>query len=169
VQLLKTHAIRKKQYIDDIDYDEEAISGMLLDDHAISSVARPGTSIQRIGTSAGKASNQMIRPSSSAGRPLSGVVRPASSRAGTASNENRLKTANKINRAGTGRAMTSGGRQIRLATASLQSLNSSPSLNINDINAKNVVKKKSLAKVIINLLRWLFKIFFAFYLLIFLI
>jgi len=130
VQLLKTHAIRKKQYIDDIDFDEEAVSGMLLDEHAISSVARPGTSIP-----------------SSAGRPLSGVVRPATGRAGTASNEKRLSTANKMNRAGTGRVMTSGGRQIRLATASLQSLNSSPSLNINDINSKTVVKKKSLAKV----------------------
>lgn len=147
MQLLKTHAIRKKQYIDDIDFDEEAVSGMLLDEHAISSVARPGTSIHRIGTSAGKGSNPMIRPSSSAGRPMSGVVRPATGRAGTASNEKRLSTANKMNRAGTGRVMTSGGRQIRLATASLQSLNSSPSLNINDINSKTVVKKKSLAKV----------------------
>lgn len=151
--MLKTHAIRKKQYIDDIDYDEEAISGMLLDEHAISSVARPGTSIQRVGTSAGKsANNPMVRPSSSAGRPMSGVVRPASGRKETASNESRLKTANKMNRAGTGRAMTSGGRQVRLATASLQSLNSAPSLNVNDINPKNVVKKKSLAKVINYLL-----------------
>jgi len=159
--LLKTHAIRKKQYIDDIDYDEEAISGILLDEHAISSVARPGTSIQRVGTSSGKANNPMVRPSSSAGRPMSGVVRPATGRTGTASNESRMKTANKMNRAGTGRAMTSGGRHIRLATASLQSLNSSPSLNINDINPKNVVKKKSLAKV--NNAYMLFYICYFFY------
>ena len=89
----------------------------------------------------------MVRPSSSSGRPLSGVVRPATGRSGTASNENRLKTASKINRVGTARATTSGGRHIRIATASLQSLNSSPSLDINDLNPKNVVKKKSLAKV----------------------
>jgi len=116
----------------------------------------------RIGTSSGKANNPMVRPSSSSGRPLSGVVRPASARSGTASNENRMKTANKMNRAGTGRAMTSGGRHIRLATASLQSLNSSPSLNINDINPKNVVKKKSLAKVFSLIMKLLKNIFFIF-------
>ncbi len=111
-------------------------------------MARPGTSIQRVGTSSGKGINPMIRPTSSSGRPLSGVVRPATgNRAGTTSNENRLKTASKMNRSGTARVMSSGGRQVRLATATLQSLNSSPSLNINDINAKSVVKKKSLAKV----------------------
>lgn len=147
MQLLKTHSIRKKNFIDDLEYDEEAIGEALLDDHAISSIARPGTSIQRLGTASGKANNPMIRPSSSSGRPLSGVIRPATGRNGTASNENRLKSANRNNRVGTSRAMTSGGRYIRIATASLQSLNSSPSLNINDINPKNVVKKKSLSKV----------------------
>jgi hypothetical protein len=120
----------------------------MLDEHSITNHTRPGTSIQRLGTSSGKANNPLIRPSSSSGRPLSGVVRPASGRKGTATtNENRLSTASKSNRVGTSRLTTSGGRHIRLATASLQSLNSAPSLDINDINPKNVVKKKSLSKV----------------------
>lgn len=119
----------------------------MLDEHSITNHSRPGTSIQRMGTSSGKPNNPLIRPSSSSGRPLSGVVRPASGRKGTASNENRLSTANKSNRIGTSRLTTSGGRHIRLATASLQSLNSAPSLDINDINPKTVVKKKSLSKV----------------------
>ena len=36
---------------------------------------------------------------------------------------------------------------MRIATASLQSLNSTMSLNVNDINSKEIVKKQSLAKV----------------------
>lgn len=117
---------------------------MLLEDNKLSNAPKPGTSYQRTNT-ANKNSGPMMRPMSSVGRPLSGVVRPnsVSNRQGTTSN--RLLTGS--NRIGTSRGYTSQGRQLRLATASLQSLNSSITLNINDINPKTIVTKKSLAKV----------------------
>jgi hypothetical protein len=115
-----------------------------LDDNKLSNAPRPGTSYHKPGT-ANKGGNPMMRPMSSIGRPVSGVVRPNSinNRQGTTSN--RLLTSN--NRTGTSRGTTSQGRQLRLATASLQSLNSSITLNLNDINPKSIVTKKSLAKV----------------------
>lgn len=144
VQLLKTHAIRKKNYIDDLELDDETLGEILLEDNKLSNAPRPGTSIQRVSTT--KNVSPLVRPVTSSGRPLSGVIRPASSqRQGTAS-QNRLQTAIN-NRIGTSRATTSGGRHLRLATASLQSLNSSPSLDMNNIIPKSIVKKRSLAKV----------------------
>ena len=73
-------------------------------------------------------------------------MRP-NSRVGTQSDNSRLSTVSKGNRLGTTRATTSGGRNLRLATASLNSLNSSTNLDINDIKVKNIIKNKSLAKV----------------------
>ena len=115
-----------------------------MDDNKLSNAPKPGTSYQRPGTS-NKNNVPMMRPMSSVGRPVSGVVRPNSinNRQGTTSN--RLLT--KSNQIGTARGSTSQGRQLRLATATLQSLNSSITLNINDINPKTIVTKKSLAKV----------------------
>ncbi len=51
---------------DDLEIDEEGIGDILLDDHRISNAARPGTSIQRLGT-ANKGANQLIRPTTSSG------------------------------------------------------------------------------------------------------
>ena len=121
---------------------------MLLDENRISNAARPGTSLMRPGTSQKGGPSPLVRPVSSSGRAVTGVVRPQSSqRQGTQSNQSRLQTASKGQRLGTTRATTSGGRYMRIATASLQSLNSTMSLNVNDINSKEIVKKQSLAKV----------------------
>jgi hypothetical protein len=145
VQVLKTHAIRRKNYLDDLELDDEGFGEILLDDNKLSNAPRPGTSVQRIGTS--KNISPLVRPVTSSGRPLSGVVRPGSSqqRLGT-SNQNRLQTAMN-NRVGTSRATTSGGRYLRIATSSLQSLNSSMTLDLNSIEPKKLVKDKSKAKV----------------------
>jgi tetratricopeptide repeat protein 8 len=155
VQLLKTHGIRRKNYVDDLELDEEGLGEMLLDDNKLSSMARPGTSLMRPGTSS-KGISPMVRPISSSGRPLSGIVRPQSSNRKTGVNNLRQQTGNRV---GTSRAITSGGRHLRLATASLQSLNSSLSLNLNDINPKNIVKKKSLARAITDYLFYVAKNF----------
>ena len=138
-QLLKTHAIRRKNYIDDLEFDEEGIGEILLEDHKVSNLARPGTSIRIQNTSKGV--SPLIRPVTSSGRPLSGVVRPQSgtNRLNTASNS--LLRQQTGYRTGTSRTTTAGGRHLRIATASLKSLNSSPSLDINDIVPKNIVKK----------------------------
>jgi len=121
---------------------------MLLDENKISSACRPGTSLLKPGTSSKGGNSALVRPVSSSGRPVTGVVRPASRGVGNQSNQSRLQTASKGQRLGTTRATTSGGRYMRIATASLQSLNSSLSLNVNDINSKEIVKKQSLAKVL---------------------
>jgi tetratricopeptide repeat protein 8 len=142
VQLLKTHAIRKKNFIDDLEIDDESLGDKILDEYKVTNNARPGTSFQGTGS---KGINQAVRPMSSSGRPISGVVRP-NSRAMSRENSkggNRLSSMSGQNT----RLVTSGGRNVRIATATLQSLNSSMTLNVNDINPKSLVKKKSLAKV----------------------
>jgi len=156
-QLLKTHAIRRKNYIDDLELDEEGIGEILLEDHKVSNVVRPGTSIMAPSTA--KGISPLIRPVTSSGRPLSGVVRPqSSSRLNTASNSNMIRKQTG-NRVATSRATTSGGRHLRIATASLKSLNSSISLDINDIVPKNLIKKPSLAKAVADYLFYVEKNF----------
>ena len=132
-QLLKTHCIRKKNYVDHLESDESSIGDLILDDHSISTLPRPGTSLRAVGV--GSAGN---RPITSSGRPITGVVRPGTvSRVGTSSGN--------IVRVGTGmnitRATTSGGRYLRVATASLQSINSSLTLDTKSINPKTIIKK----------------------------
>lgn len=154
-QLLKTHAIRRKNYIDHLEADEQTLGELILDDHSISSIPRPGTSLRQTGTS--KVVNPMMRPTSSTGRPMTGVVRPGSmARVGTASGQILRGTSA---RAGTSRATTSGGRYLRIATASLQSLNSNFSLDTKDINPKTIVLKKSLSKAVADYLFYVEKNF----------
>ncbi len=71
-QLLKTHCIRRKNYIDHLESDESSIGDMILDDHSISTLPRPGTSFKNVGMGQGGQS----RPITSSGRPMTGVVRP---------------------------------------------------------------------------------------------
>jgi tetratricopeptide repeat protein 8 len=143
-QLLKTHAIRRKNHIDDLEIDDEGLGDKLLDEHKISNQAKPGTSF-----SGSKGVNQAVRPMSSSGRPLSGVVRP-NSRA--QNQDNKSSSNNRMQTSSNNRMITSGGRNVRIATATLQNINSSSPLNINDINVKNLVKKRSLAKVFLYFL-----------------
>ena len=150
-QLLKTHCIRKKNYVDHLESDENSIGDLILDDHSISTLPRPGTSLRAVGT--GSAGN---RPITSSGRPITGVVRPGTiSRVGTSSGN--------IVRVGTGmnitRATTSGGRFIRAATASLQSINSSLTLDTKNINPKTIIRKKSLSKAVVDYLFYVEKNF----------
>lgn len=142
VQLLKTQAISKKSYIDDLEIDDVGLGGKLLDEYQINESARPGTSFQRPGSKSGI---QAIKPMSSSGRPISGVVRNKTNQ--------KSESRSDILRQNTGsnnRLMTSGGRNIRIATATLQSINSSMTLDVNNINVKNLIKKKALAKVSFN-------------------
>ena len=150
-QLLKTHCIRRKNYVDHLESDESSIGDLILDDHSISTLPRPGTSLRAVGTSSGG-----NRPITSSGRPMTGVVRPGTiSRVGTSSGN--------IVRAGTGmnlsRATTSGGRFLRAATASLQSINSSLTLDTKSLNPKTIIKKKSLSKAVVDYLFYVEKNF----------
>jgi len=56
---------------------------------------------------------------SKSGRPITGFARPGTNRPTTSSNGNRLDTAMRSNVPGTARPITSGGRYIRLGTASI--------------------------------------------------
>ena len=144
-QLLKTHCITRKNYVDHLESDESSIGDLILDDHSISSLPRPGTSFKNVGNTQGG----VARPVTSSGRPMTGVVRP-----GTISRVN--PSSGSIVRTGTGmnltRAMTSGGRYLRAATASLQSINSSMTLDTKSINPKKIVMIKSLSKAIVDYL-----------------
>ena len=149
-QLLKTHCIRRKNYVDHLESDESSIGDLILDDHSISTLPRPGTSLRGVGTGVGG------RPITSSGRPMTGVVRAGTvSRVGTSSGN--------IVRASTGmniaRATTSGGRYLRVATASLQSINSSLTLDTKSINPKTIIKKKSLSKAVVDYLFYVEKNF----------
>jgi tetratricopeptide repeat protein 8 len=60
-----------------------------------------------------------VRPVSSSGRPMTGFQRPGTNRAATGASRGNLSTALAGVRQGTSKPMTSGGRMVRLGTASL--------------------------------------------------
>lgn len=47
---MKTKALTEQVYVDEVEVDEEGISELMMDDNAIATVARPGTSFQRPAT-----------------------------------------------------------------------------------------------------------------------
>ena len=48
---LKTRALTEQVYVDEVEVDEEGIAEMMMDDNSIATVARPGTSLKKPGTS----------------------------------------------------------------------------------------------------------------------
>ena len=42
--LLKCKALTKKAWVDDLEIDEEGVADMIMDENAIATMARPGTS-----------------------------------------------------------------------------------------------------------------------------
>jgi len=65
----------------------------------------------------------MVRPMSSSGRPISGYMRPGTNRPVTGASRGNLTTAMMGQRPGTNRPITSGGRMLRLGTASMLQTN----------------------------------------------
>ena len=71
--MLKCRALTKKSYVDDLEIDEEGVADILMDDNALATAPRPGTSFQRPLSSGGAGGiSQSIRPMSSAGRAMTG-------------------------------------------------------------------------------------------------
>lgn len=64
VWVLKMRALTLQVYVDDIEGEEEGIAETLLDNYAISSMPRPGTSLKNPGTSY---TGQGVRPKSQSG------------------------------------------------------------------------------------------------------
>jgi len=127
VWVLKTRALTEQLYVDEVENDEEGIAEMLMDDNAIASIARPGTSLKEVQRRPGTTGpSQGVRPISSSGRPLSGFVRPGTTGA------NRPGTMEQAIRAPrtahTARPVTSAsGRFVRLGTASICPIPMAPS------------------------------------------
>lgn len=65
-------------YYDDVEGDEEGIAEILMDDNAIQSSPRPGTSLKSADNSvySSQSSGPLARPLTQSGRPLTGMLRP---------------------------------------------------------------------------------------------
>ena len=50
---MKTRALTAQVYVDEVDWDEEGIAEMLMDDNITAQVARPGTSLRTPGAGLG--------------------------------------------------------------------------------------------------------------------
>lgn len=98
--------------MDELENEEAGLADAYLDDSAIATGARPGTSLSRPLTTAGGPS-PAVRPRTQTGRPLTGVVRPES-RLKTGSMDQALRTSRT---AKTARPLSSStARQVRLGT-----------------------------------------------------
>ncbi|KAG2451608.1 hypothetical protein HYH02_003389 [Chlamydomonas schloesseri] len=160
VWYLKTRALTLKNWIDDLEIEEEGVADVLLDEHQVAQVPRPGTSLSRPLTSAAGsgAPSQAVRPMTNSGRPLTGFARPgtgsqrpttsASGRVGTASLQQALKGA----KPGTARPVTTSGRFVRLGTASLASEPGGPFINVERLDLRKYAARPLLARVLCDYL-----------------
>ena len=124
---LKTRALTAQVMVDDNDADEESIVDVVLDDNAIRSVPRPGTSLRLTGQVTGGTS-QAYRPTTQSGRPMSGVVRPGSQSGRPGTMDAALRTPRT---AKTARPVTAtSGRFVRLGTSSMLSQRDGPFINL---------------------------------------
>ncbi|PRP75274.1 TRP protein for ciliary function [Planoprotostelium fungivorum] len=153
VWYIKCRALTDVAFTDDTEMEEEGIAEILLDDNAIATAPRPGTSMQRPlssansqrPTSRGQSAN---RPLSSSGRPVSGYARPGTSSRplSSAVNPNRLSTAMGGGRLNTARPVTSSGRFVRLGTASLLQRPGGEFIEVDRLNLKRYATRPALAK-----------------------
>lgn len=155
VWLLKTRALTARNYIDDVEWDDEGIAEVLLDDNGVASAPRPGTSMKRPMTALGGGSNgsstsAAIRPMTASGRPVTGFARPGtvSNRPGTSS----VDAAFRGNRPGTSRVMTALGRAIRLGTASLLAVPGGPFIIPERLDFRKYAARPALGKALCDYL-----------------
>ena len=134
---LKTRCLTNQSYIDPELMEEEGIADMLMDENAVAAVPRPGTSLTK-----SKPVDQSVRPVSSSGRPLTGFSRPSSS---LPAGMRRMDTALKP---GSSRPSTTLGRQVRMATASLQVAGNA--IDTKRLNMQSIARRPPLALAIID-------------------
>eukprot|EP00192_Tetraselmis_astigmatica_P021235 CAMPEP_0117672890 /NCGR_PEP_ID=MMETSP0804-20121206/14166_1 /TAXON_ID=1074897 /ORGANISM="Tetraselmis astigmatica, Strain CCMP880" /LENGTH=278 /DNA_ID=CAMNT_0005481563 /DNA_START=185 /DNA_END=1021 /DNA_ORIENTATION=+ len=149
---LKVRALTLKNWIDDTEMEEEGVAEILLDDDAVASVARPGTSLARPLSSSSGGPSQAVRPMSSSGRPLTGMQRPGtSSRSGTSQGRlgtARVETAFQGGRPGTTRPVSSSGRFVRLGTASMASQAGGAFIDVDKLDLSKYARRPMLARVL---------------------
>jgi tetratricopeptide repeat protein 8 len=152
VWFLKTRALTLADYVDDTELVEEGVAEMLMDDNAVASVPRPGTSLTRPQTNAGGGASQIMRPMSSSGRPLTGFARPGTGSRGAGGNMSMEQALKSGGRAGTARPVTALGRQVRLGTASMLSDRGGPFINADKLPLAKYAVRPSLSKVLCDYL-----------------
>ncbi|XP_060571355.1 tetratricopeptide repeat protein 8-like [Ruditapes philippinarum] len=142
---LKTRALTGQVYVDEVDWDEEGIAEMLMDDNVTAQVARPGTSLRQPGTGQGGVS-QGVRPMSQSGRPVTGFARPGTQSGRPGTMEQAIRTPRTAH---TARPVTSAsGRYVRLGTASMLSTPDGPFINLARINMSKYSARPGLAKAL---------------------
>lgn len=150
--ITKCRAVTKKNYIDDIELDEEGVAEMLMDENAMAAMPRPGTSLSKPSTANRTGSyDPVVRPVSQSGRPVTGFARPSSSRPMTGS-DNVRDALQSSRRAGTARPMTTLGREVRLGTASLATSSAGALVDVEKLNVRKYAGRTGLAMVITDYL-----------------
>eukprot|EP00937_MAST-01D_sp_MAST-1D-sp2_P008212 g8212.t1 len=148
---LKTHALASLTWIDDTEMEEEGLGEILLDENAVASVPRPGTSFAAPKTGAGSGADAAIRPVSRSGRPLTGFARPGTGSARPGTGSIGMEQALKLGRGGTAggsRPMTTLGRQVRLGTASMVASGSGTFIDVHRLDLKKYATRPALAKAL---------------------
>eukprot|EP01038_Epipyxis_sp_PR26KG_P007096 gene7096-9682_t len=152
--MTKCKAVIKQNYIDDIELDEEGVAEMLMDENAMASVPRPGTSLNSAQTASkvGSSYDPVVRPVSQSGRPVTGFARPSSSRPLSGNTGNIRDALQSSRRSGTARPMTTLGREVRLGTASLSSSSSGALIDVEKLNIKKYASRPGIAMVLADYL-----------------
>uniref|UniRef100_A0A7S0V2E5 Uncharacterized protein n=1 Tax=Polytomella parva TaxID=51329 RepID=A0A7S0V2E5_9CHLO len=168
VWFLKTRALTLKNWIDDVEIEEEGIADILMDENQIAQVPRPGTSMGATVNTSGGMPSQAVRPMTSSGRPVTGFARPgtgsarpttsAMGRAGLTSSsglaaqqallDQALRSGNASNRPGTSRPVTSSGRFVRLGTASLLTQVGGPFIDVERLDLRKYAARPLLARAL---------------------
>ncbi|KAG5894234.1 hypothetical protein JTB14_002283 [Gonioctena quinquepunctata] len=131
---LKMRALTQRVYVDDIE-TEEIPQTEFLDDNAVATAPRPGTSIKSAVPPATSALSS--RPRTAAGRPISGVTRPGTqTRPGSALD--RLKSARPVT--------SQSARAIRIGTAAMLSQKDGPFIQVSRLNLSKYAKNSCLSK-----------------------
>eukprot|EP01013_Petalomonas_cantuscygni_P030709 TRINITY_DN56749_c0_g1_i1.p1 TRINITY_DN56749_c0_g1~~TRINITY_DN56749_c0_g1_i1.p1 ORF type:complete len:566 (+),score=86.17 TRINITY_DN56749_c0_g1_i1:128-1699(+) len=149
---VKMRALTLKSWIDDTELEDQGVGEILLDETALASCPRPGTSINRpasrLGTSSGM--SPALRPVTQSGRPTTGFARPGtSSRPTTGALAARdVGTAFAGARPGTSRPVTSSGRFVRLGTASMRASGAGEFLDVERLEVRKYAHRPTVAKAI---------------------
>jgi len=145
--VVKCRAVIQQSWMDDIELDEAAgVAETFLDDNAVASMPRPGTSLNAPQTSVkGGSMDPGLRPVTNGGRPMSGFARPGSSRP-TSGGDLRDALQSRSGRTGTAaRPMTNLGREVRLGTASLAHSKTGSLVDVPRLNIKKYASKTGIA------------------------
>eukprot|EP00818_Percolomonas_sp_WS_P002291 CAMPEP_0117443152 /NCGR_PEP_ID=MMETSP0759-20121206/4543_1 /TAXON_ID=63605 /ORGANISM="Percolomonas cosmopolitus, Strain WS" /LENGTH=512 /DNA_ID=CAMNT_0005235109 /DNA_START=61 /DNA_END=1599 /DNA_ORIENTATION=+ len=163
---IKCRSLTAKNFVDDTDLEDEGVAEILLEDNAMASAPRPGTSIHRPTTTASgrtsaMASRQGARPTTQSGRLTTGFARPGTStrpqsrqQQGGVNARDLVSTAFQGSRPGTSRPVTSSGRFVRLGTASMKAMGDK-FINTEQLDFKKYAKRPAIAKALCDYLIYL--------------